>query len=108
MRKLAASLALAVGAFVLVNPSPALAVPSGCTAWNIYANGTSRTIDGGTAKCTGGTGHFRALLYCTDDPKSGWGTYYKSAWVRTPGTSSLLCPRSQRYIMATAYERATW
>ena len=104
MRKLAAVLALTAGTFVLAPPAPANALPTGCRAYIITPNNQ----EGGAAQCSGGTGHFRALVYCTSDPSAGWGTMYKATWV-TPGKLSLrLCPTTQRYAAGVAYERANW
>ncbi|GAA3474477.1 hypothetical protein [Nonomuraea roseola] len=104
MRKIAAALAVVTGAFILTNASPAHAWPSGCTAWkNIDTNEAK-------AKCTGGTGHVRALAYCTANPKTGLGGYVYGPWV-TPKkyTSVAECPSTgAKYIVAAGYERANW
>ncbi|GAA4049115.1 hypothetical protein GCM10022248_15070 [Nonomuraea soli] len=105
MRKLAASLALAAGTFVLTNPSPALALPSGCSAWNVYPSRNHPT-DGGQAQCTRGTGHVRAIVYCTKDPQTGWGSYYYSTWVSVGQKATKYCPYDKFYVVSTGYERA--
>ena len=104
MRKIAAVLALAAGTFVLTNASPAHAWPSGCSAWK------NTETDEARAKCTGGTGHVRAVAYCTANPQTGYGSYFYGPWV-IPGryTSVKACPSTgARYIVAAGYERANW
>lgn len=106
MKKLAATLAMAAGTLVLINPSPAFAWPTGCSAKASHRLPTSPDI--GTAKCTGGSGHVRVVVYCTANPKTGYGAYHYGPWARTPGSSGKECPSKQKYIVSAGYERANW
>ncbi|WP_219520080.1 hypothetical protein [Nonomuraea ceibae] len=104
MRKIAASLTLIVSAFIVTTPSPAAAAPTGCSVWKAY----SGSSEGGGAKCTGGTGHFRVLAYCTADPSNGWGTLYRGNWAYPGNYSYKWCPSSQRHVVGVALEKANW
>lgn len=78
-------------------------VPSECDATTFY------NPDGGIASCGGGTGHFRVIIYCTSDPKIGYGTYYTGPWVLTQhGFSITDCPSSQPYVVAAGWDLANW
>ncbi|MEU4579698.1 hypothetical protein [Nonomuraea sp. NPDC023979] len=101
----AAALAMTASGFIALTPGVAHAWPSKCTAEErIYSD-----VEGGIARCTAGTGRFRAMAYCTSDPRRGYGSYYYGDW-RRPGMawSAVQCPSSQRYIVAAGYDLANW
>ncbi len=104
MKRLALTLAIAASTLVLINPSPAYAWPTGCTAWKNLDTDTAR------AKCTGGTGHVRAMAYCTADPKTGLGGFTYGPWVLPAKYTSVAeCPSTgAKYIVSAGYERANW
>jgi hypothetical protein len=81
-------------------------VPNNCVAYTEYEGG----MEGGSAQCLGGTGHFRVLIYCTNNPQNGWGTYYTGPWLPTgSGNVSLAwCPSNQPYAVAAGYDLANW
>ncbi|MEO3801172.1 hypothetical protein [Nonomuraea sp. B1E8] len=103
MRKVAIALAVAAGMAVVTYPGPASATPTGCSAF-LYRPGSG--AEGAAARCTGGTGEFRAVALCTNEPGGGpKGTYY-SAWERA-GVSSraiALCPPGAKYVKSAKYE----
>ncbi|GAA5048891.1 hypothetical protein HNP84_000094 [Thermocatellispora tengchongensis] len=101
MRKLAATLAIAAGTFVLVNPSPAQALPSGCVKGIGYASTTGHATDYGYARCEKGTGHVRVMVYCTNNPASGGAANYYGPWVGVPYTSTKFCPSTRPYAIST-------
>jgi hypothetical protein len=65
---------------MLVADSPAAAIPTGCRKIKqIYSiNGLVRVT------CTGGSGYYRAVAWCSVTPKSTSGTYVYGPW-RYPG-----------------------
>jgi hypothetical protein len=89
--------------------SPAVAataapnIPSACLAASYYSP------DGGVAICSSGTGHFRVLIYCNDNPESGYGYFYYGPWVRARyGASSADCPGDEPNILSSGYDLANW
>lgn len=107
MLKTFASITLVASAFILASPSQAAAAPSSCRSWKIYDSGNG---EGGAAECNGGTGHFRARIYCTADPSNGWGTFYHGTWklAGRDERSSRYCPDSQPYVVSAGYQTANW
>ncbi len=82
------AISLLSAAAVVLTPSSASAAPTGCT-WT-WAGATTPT-PGVAARCSGGTGQFRAYVDCYDDWTLRTARYY-GPW-RSPGinTSFALC-----------------
>ncbi|MFI6813430.1 hypothetical protein ACIBG7_13510 [Nonomuraea sp. NPDC050328] len=99
-----AILSLAAGALLASMPPAASGIPRDCTV----AEGSGPS-DSGRARCTSGTGHFRAVAYCTSSPTFSHGGYYWGPWKR-PGEawSVVTCPSSAKYVVDTGYELANW
>jgi hypothetical protein len=96
--RLAAGLTLAVatttGALIGTSGS-AFAAPTGCSTSKLW--GPPGAI---VSECTGGTGYYRAMAYCSSTP-GGWGLYIIGAWrgARSGQWSIAMCPSSHRYLV---------
>jgi hypothetical protein len=97
MRRIAATMAIAAGAFVLINPGAAHAAPTVCKSGiNRYM---PNAPDKGSAVCTSGSGSFRLLLTCSTRSSGGTLRTFAGPWrlVGAPGTktSSATCPSTR-------------
>ncbi|MGP3964539.1 hypothetical protein ACTWPT_52135 [Nonomuraea sp. 3N208] len=103
MRKLTATPALAIGAFVLVGPSPAYAANT-CKALIKIKQGPP---DSASAACTGSQGQFRIRIGCVSNP-SDLGTldFYWGSWVGSARVSAKSYSSQRPYILRTAVERS--
>lgn len=95
-----AALGLASGA-VLLGPAVAHASPTGC-----FTGYLQEWPEGGYASCVGGDGHYRAQIYCTDNPAIGYGAYYFGPWEQpySGSASQAQCSSSYPYIVAAGYQ----
>ena len=99
----AGAIALGVGAVI---PIAAEARPFACGATKIV----NTFPEAGTAYCTAGEGHYRALVYCTANPQNGYGAYYYGDWwARGSGAMSYRqCPSDRPYVVSAGYDLADW
>ncbi|NBE94078.1 hypothetical protein FE391_26360 [Nonomuraea sp. KC401] len=103
MRKVAIALAVAAGMVVVTNPGPASATPTGCSA---FPYNPSPGTEGAAARCLGGSGQFRAVALCTDEPHGVPRGTYPSDW-ETAGAGSraiVLCPPGAKYVKSAKFE----
>jgi len=95
-----------VSALIAIPATSANAAPSNCSAKPLAA---SHFPQGGVANCYSGSGHFRALIYCTADPRNGWGVYATGQWLLTGPLSSIAnCPSDHPYLVDAGYDLAPW
>ncbi|MEU1388194.1 MULTISPECIES: hypothetical protein [unclassified Nonomuraea] len=101
----AAALALTTTGFLTMSTGIAHAAPVNCWADEHYGSSGEYAHAG----CGSGTGHVRAVAYCTDNPSTGYGAYYYGNWARVPTeTSKAPCPSNRRYLVDAGYEPANW
>lgn len=106
MRKIAAVMVIAAGAFVLINPGAAHAAPTVCKS------GVNRYMpsapDKGSALCTSGSGRFRLHLTCSTKSSGGSTRLFSGPWrsVGTPGTksSAATCPLTRPWGVGTSVD----
>jgi hypothetical protein len=106
LKKFAAAMAIAAGAFVLITPGTAHATPTVCKS------GVNRYMpdapDKGSALCTAGSGSFRLHLTCSNKSSGGVTRTFSGPWrvVGTPGTksSAATCPSERPWGVATRVE----
>lgn len=86
----------------------AQAWPTGCQSGVITFADNS---EGGWSYCSGGTGHYRAQVYCTRNPSTGYPYIWRfGQWrqARSGLLSLAACPSDYRYAVATATDSANW
>jgi hypothetical protein len=95
-------------ALVGVTATAAQAAPTGCGGATYVS--WDGSVEGGMARCMGGTGHVRVRVYCTSNPATGYPYVWATGpWVPVPThTSYKDCPASHPHAVAAAYEPADW